>query len=196
MDTESKYSNLKEWVSSYADDLYRWALAKTSDKESSEDLVQETFLAAIKAIEKFEGNSQPKTWLFSILNNKIMDYHRKKFRALTVNQSNFLRNEDDAELSNELFDRYGTWKDVAKPSNWGEMDPHLLDNSDFTEVLERCMKELPGTWFSAVQYKYLEEKDAKLICQELEITTSNYWQMIHRAKLHLRDCIENSWFKQ
>ena len=68
----SAHSIIQKWVAVYSDDLYRWALHKTSDKETVQDLVQETFLAAFKSLDKFQGKSQPKTWLFSIMNNKIM----------------------------------------------------------------------------------------------------------------------------
>jgi RNA polymerase sigma-70 factor (ECF subfamily) len=54
---------------------------KTSSKEIAEDLVQDTFLAAFHKIDSFEGKSQPKTWLFSILNNKVIDYYRLSART-------------------------------------------------------------------------------------------------------------------
>jgi len=70
-----------------------------------------------------------------------------------------------------------------------------LDNVEFKSVMENCMKKLPDTWFSAIHLKYLEEKDGKVICQELGITPSNFWQILHRAKVQLRACIEKNWFK-
>lgn len=192
--TVSHY-NIQEWVSLYADDLYRWALHKTNNKETSEDLVQETFLAAFKSIDKFKGNSQPKTWLFSIVNNKIMDYHRKLFRRGPLHQFHLSSKSEDRDVLDNFFDNEGTWKPEAKPSDWQEIEGHLLDNSEFTKVLNYCMGDLPGNWFSAVHLKYLEEKDGKEICQELGISSSNYWQILHRAKLQLRICIEKKWFK-
>lgn len=190
------HNNIQEWVSLYADDLYRWALHKTNNKETSEDLVQETFLAAFKSIDKFKGKSQPKTWLFSIVNNKIMDYHRKLFRSAPLNQYQLSSKPEGRDILENFFDSEGTWRPEAKPSEWHEMEGHLLDNSEFLIVLRCCMKELPGSWNSAIHLKYLEEKDGKLICQELGITSSNYWQILHRAKLQLRICIEKKWFKQ
>lgn len=187
--------NLKEWVSLYADDLYRWALHKTKDKEVSEDIVQDTFLAAYKSIDKFEGKSQPKTWLFSIINNKIADFHRKKFRQIVINQSSIQRESDEADAFDNLFDKNGSWKPGSSPLNWMDNDEHLLDNLQFKEVLQHCMSNLPEKWFSAIHFKYLESKDGKEICQELGITTSNYWKMLQRAKLQLKICIENNWSK-
>ncbi len=65
------------WVDNYADYLYRYAQSRVNDSAVAEDLVQETFLSAWKARERFEGRSSEKTWLSSILKNKIIDYYRK-----------------------------------------------------------------------------------------------------------------------
>ncbi len=70
---------MKSWVEAFSDKMYLWTLYKTNSKETAEDLVQDTFLAAFQSIEKFEGKSEPKTWLFSILNNKIAEHFRKAY---------------------------------------------------------------------------------------------------------------------
>ena len=187
-------SIIEKWVVMYSDDLYRWALSKTNEKETAEDIVQDTFIAAFKSLDKFQGKSQAKTWLFSILNNKIMDYHRKKFRSITINESNVNHGINNDVLT-DIFDGQDSWKDEAKPNNWHDLDGHLLDNLEFNETLGSCMKELPGNWFSAIQFKYIQDKSAKEICQELDIKPSNYWQILHRAKLQLRLCLEKNWIK-
>lgn len=191
----SSPSTIQEWVSQHADDLYRWALHKTNNKESSEDLVQETFLSAFKAQDKFQGNSQVKTWLFSILNHKIIDFHRKKFRETAINQTSQNTSSVDTDVLDHFFDADGSWKPEASPNNWQENEDHLLDNVEFNLVLQKCMKKLPENWYFAIHFKYLESKDGKEICQELGITSSNYWKMLQRAKLQLKMCLENSWSK-
>lgn len=67
-------------VNDFADDLFRFALSKTKNKEVSEDLVQDTFIVAVTKLDTFRGESTHKTWLISILRNKIADYYRKKQR--------------------------------------------------------------------------------------------------------------------
>jgi RNA polymerase sigma factor (sigma-70 family) len=59
---------LADWVAQYTEEMYKWALYKTSAIEIAEDLVQDTFLAAAEKLNTFKGDSSPKTWLFSILN--------------------------------------------------------------------------------------------------------------------------------
>jgi len=194
--TTSKQEHIQEWVSLYADDLFRWALHKTGEKETAEDLVQETFLIAFKSIDSFQGKSQPKTWLFSIINNKIIDFHRKKFRDGAKNHPMNYDKIGEPDVLEEFFDHTDTWKSSAKPTTWETLDGHLLDDHEFNRVLQNCMNNLPSPWFSAIHFKYLEQKNGNEICQELGITSSNYWKMLQRAKLQLRGCIEKNWFKE
>src|SRR4051812_41494552 len=81
----------QQWVHKYADYLYTFAFNRTNDEELSRDLVQETFLAALQGMSKFEGRSSESTWLPAILKNKIVDVYRKKSSGL-IN-----RKEDEFE---------------------------------------------------------------------------------------------------
>ena len=179
-------SNLLEtWVNQYTDALYTWAFHKVSDSELAKDLVQDTFLAAAEKVQSFKGESSPKTWLFSILNHKIVDHYRKK-----VHQPLALENQSDSIY----FDADGAWQESRKPKDWQSDDEkNVLDETDFQEVLQKCMGALPEKWNAAIKLKYLTEKNGEDICQELGITTSNFWQIVHRAKLQLRDCIDKNW---
>jgi RNA polymerase sigma-70 factor (ECF subfamily) len=187
---ENSKSVLEQWVNQFSDELYSWAFFKTSSKEIAEDLVQDTFLAAFHKIDSFEGKSQPKTWLFSILNNKVIDYYRLSARTTKKNFS--LTENSGFELSDGLFNSYGCWKSNDISTVW-DQEEELLDNPDFNVIMEECMNDLPQKWKLAVTSKYLSEKKTEAICQELEITTSNYWQIVHRSKLLLKKCLELKW---
>jgi len=178
--------DLNDLVEKYTDDLYSWASYKVSDNELAKDLVQETFLAVAQNIKTFKGNSTSKTWLFAILNNKITDYYRKK-----VNQTVSI----DHQLFSGLFDEEGSWNREKRPKDWHEDEKNLLDDPEFLHILESCLNKLPEQWNNAVKLKYLLSKKGEEICQELGISPTNYWQIVHRAKLQLRDCIESNWFK-
>lgn len=177
---------IENMVEMYTEDLYRWAYYKTSSSETAEDLVQDTFLVAAEKYANFEGKSSEKTWLFSILNNKIIDFYRKKSRKKEVMSSDTFSN---------FFDITGDWQQESKPKDWEEDDGHLLDNPDFQSVLKKCLDALPEKWNACVKLKYLSSKSGEEICQEIGITSSNFWQIIHRSKLQLRDCIDVNWFK-
>lgn len=178
-------STLSDWVNSYTDDMYSWAFHKVSDSELAQDLVQDTFLAAAEKIDGFKGDSSPKTWLFSILNNKIVDVYRKKSKKpVTIENQSF----------SKFFDKNGSWNKEYQPKIWDEEEESLLDSLDFQKILQQCLNALPEKWSLCVKLKYLSGKKGEEICQEVGITTTNFWQIVHRAKLQLRDCVETNWF--
>jgi len=185
---ESRQKSIKEWVEAYSDILYTRAFSKISDKQIAEDLVQETFIVAFTSFHNFKNLSKPKTWLFAILNNKIVDHYRKKSTV----SLNTLTEEQGVQITDSLFDANGRWNSLETSSIW-ENESSLLDNEEFNNILVFCLDDLPAKWSLAVKLKYLLEKDASIICQELEMTPTNYWQIIHRAKLLLRKCIEKHW---
>jgi len=184
----------ESWVKLYTNSLYSWALFKTSSKETAEDLVQETFLTAYQQFEIFRGDSGPKTWLLAILNNKIKAHYRKKYQQIDINKDHDTATKD-LGIFNQLFDDDDRWKDKEKPISWNADEDHLLDNREFNMVLTSCLGKLPDNWRSAVNLKYIEQKKGELICQELDIAPTNFWQILHRAKLQLRKCLEINWFK-
>lgn len=181
---------VKKWVKAYSSELYQWACYKTSDNETARDIVQETFLAAVRYVDKFEEKSSAKTWLFSILNNKISDHHRKKFRQIVLNESELIK---DKEIS--FFSEKGKWKESSTPSSWSADEENLLDNQEFRKTLTNCLENLPPSWKSIVRMKYISDIEGEKICQETGISKTNYWQILHRAKLQLRKCLEANWFK-
>lgn len=186
MDKFQNSKTVRSWVELYSDGMYSWALHKTSSKETAEDLVQETFLAVVQSFDKYKGESTPKTWLYAILNNKIYDYYRSAYRLPVV---------EDVDILEKLFDSNDSWKMGERPQQWTNETENLLDDTNFLEVLQKCLGALPANWSSAIQLKFMDEKNGELICQELGITNTNFWQILHRAKLQLRKCLEINWFK-
>jgi RNA polymerase sigma-70 factor (TIGR02943 family) len=184
-------NNITDWVEQFSDDLYFFALGKTSDQELARDLVQETFLAAYHGINKFKNDSAPKTWLMAILKNKINDHYRKAFKQPFVS----LEEQTGISLTEGFFDQDDSWRPDKSPAAWHTEEKHLLDTPGFPEVLNECMKKLPPDWSTAMKLKYLSGKQGKEICRELGISLENFWQITHRAKLQLRDCLETNWFK-
>lgn len=178
---------LSQWVEKYNQEMCNWATHKVSDSELAKDLVQDTFLAASEKISSFKGESSPKIWLFSILKYKIIDNYRLKVKKPT--------SYDNQSFTNYFTDD-GEWQSNKKPSNWDEDEDHLLDNDDFNAILKECIDSLPEKWSSSVKLKFLLSKKGEEICQELEITPTNFWQIMHRAKLQLRDCLDTKWFQE
>lgn len=183
---QSTNNKINDWVNIYTEELLTWTMYKVSNTENAKDIVQDTFLAVAKGIDKFNEKSNPKTWIFSILNNKISDYYRKKYRQDT---------KIDIDIFSTFFSKDGEWNSAKEPQNWQNDEKNLLDDLEFIEILNYCLEHLPNKFNTVIKMKYYSDKKPKEICQELEISTTNMWQMMHRAKLKLRDCIETGWFK-
>lgn len=185
--------NPHNWTSTYADELYGYAMGKTSNKELAEDLVQETFLAGLKSSHNFKGNSSERTWLFSILKFKIADHYRK---ASTKNE---IPNSKLANYESSNFDDYftedGDWKENAAPKSWQIDFSNAIENKELGNALNNCIEKLPENQKLLVILKLVEEEDTEKVCKELNITPTNYWVIIHRAKLQLRACLEKNWIK-
>ena len=188
---DSNEGKIESWVRLYTNSLYNWALFKTSDRECAEDLVQDTFLVAYQQQEKFNGKSSPKTWLLAILNNKISGYYRKKYKEISVKETATIANEN---IFSSFFAESDHWRKQEKPTHWDIEEKNLLDNQEFNQTLQSCLDKLPEHWQLAINLKYIEQKKGELICQELNISPTNFWQILHRAKLQLRKCLELNWF--
>jgi RNA polymerase sigma-70 factor (ECF subfamily) len=181
-------NEITRWVKTYTSDLVGYTIGKINDKQAAEDIVQNTFLAALESIEKFKGNSTPRTWLFSILKHKIADHYRSKYKQSAVKQS-----FDPLDI---CFDKYGNWEECHKPQEWKMDEQLLLDDLEFNSVLKSCYENLPAKWAAAIQLKYFQEDNSQEICYKINVSVTNFWQMIHRAKVMLRLCLETNWFSK
>ncbi len=169
------------------DSVDRVARSLARNVAESEDLVQETFLAALQSYHRFEGKSQPKTWLMAILKNKILDHYRSNFKKPAPLENSFL---------DGIFTEDENWNPKETPQPWTDDAHEIMDQDEFKLILSNCLKKLPLQWKTAIQLKYFEEKSGDEICQELEVTPTNFWQVIHRSKLQLRKCLEVNWFNK
>jgi RNA polymerase sigma-70 factor (TIGR02943 family) len=179
-----------QWVVKYADYLYNYAITRISDEELARDLVQETFLAGLEKVDKFEGRSSESTWLTSILKNKIIDVYRKKSSGILKRSDDQL---DDFDQEGFFDPENGHWNEQHHPKEFGIEDEDLLGKKEFNIILQMCMQKLPVLWLSVFTMKHLDDDTSEIICRELRITSSNFWVIIHRAKVNLRACLQKNW---
>jgi RNA polymerase sigma-70 factor (ECF subfamily) len=187
--------NPEKWVERYADILYSFAFARVRRQEVAEDLVQDTLLSAYKAKETFLFNASEKTWLISILKRKVIDYYRKKS---TQNELNVFDQDDKGDFMNHFFESEGRnsghWSESGSPKNWRKDFETSVESNEFYDILGNCLSKLPPKLSAVFTLKVMDDLDSEEVCKELNITPSNYWVMMHRAKLQLRECLEKNWF--
>lgn len=170
-----------ELVELHSDYLLSFAIAKLGDIELSKDLVQDTFISAITKLDTFEGRSNIRTWLTSILNRKIIDYWRKAETRFSDPVSSFF----DQNRRNHHW--YDTQMNVSDLST---IESKIINNETYQELYD-CIDSLPIQWKGILSAKYLAESPSDEICKEFSITPSNLWVIVHRAKLLLRDCLKS-----
>lgn len=187
-----------EWVAKYGDYLYRYALSRLRDGALAEDAVQETFLSALKAQHTYRGESTEKTWLVGILKHKIIDTFRKRAREIPESEVT-LPFEQEGLFYEAHEDWAGHWKVETRPANWSNANWKntplaAAEESDFQRVFQFCFGKLPERVGLAFAMKEIDDLESKEICATLDITEANLWVMLHRARMHLRRCLELRWF--
>ena len=177
----------ESWVDNYGDSLFRYAMFRINDAHLAEDLVQETFVAALRARDSFAGRSSGRTWLFGILKHKIIDHIRKRSRERPASDAGTIE-----AIPRDSFDEKGGWN--LHPAEW-TTDPRLLyQQQEFWEILQHCLSELPNRLHQAFTLRELDGLSTEEICKIMDITPTNGGVMLHRARMRLRSCLEVKWF--
>jgi RNA polymerase sigma-70 factor (ECF subfamily) len=173
------------WLTDYGDDMMGFAMARVGDVAVAEELVQETFLAAVRGFGKFEQRSTPKTWLFGILRRKIVDHIRARSRQRRDEQ------RDDSLEAAGPFPKHGK---LSIASGWPSDPAAALENAEFWQMFDSCLGKLRDVYAEAFQMRVMDGMDSLAVCRALDISAKNLSARLHRARLGLRQCLEKNWF--
>ena len=186
MAEEKLLLNVDKWIDNYADYMYNYAIVRVNDSDLAKDLVQDTFFAGLKSAKNFQGKSTERTWLISILKRKIIDHYRK------INSK-----KGQAEVRMNFYDdgeNEGNWLEERVPQSWENQSEKSVENDELKKQLSSCIGALPEKYAMVFRMKTIQEFETEEICKELDITSSNLWVIIHRARTQLRKCMEDNWF--
>jgi len=176
---ESEPALGSDWVDAHADYLFNFAIGQVRDAHTAEDLVQETFLAAVKAQTSFGGKSSARTWLVGILRHKIYDHLRRTCRERAVRHDPMPANYE------ETWEESALWlHDVAAET---QLPSRRIELDEFRTNLELALGKLPPRIAQVFQLYQMEERPNHEVCQQLNISESNLWVMLHRARKQLRE---------
>mgnify|MGYP001949626914 CR=1 FL=1 len=180
--------NPNKWIDNYADYLFNYAVVRVNNSDLAKDLVQDTFFAGLKSKDNFQGKASERTWLIAILKRKIIDQYRKMNSA-----------KGKAEVKMNFYDsgeREGEWIEERVPSAWNAEVEKNLESEELKFTLEKCIENLPDKYKTVFKMKTIQDFETDVICKELDITASNLWVIIHRARTQLRKCMEDNWFNK
>ena len=184
--------NPERWVKDYGDELIGFAMLRVRDRSTAQDLVQETFLAGIKAKESFAGRSDERAWLFGILRHKVVDFYRLQGRELPFADLEAPLPEEQNAFVTAGVGKDGWLKGLA-PKAW-ETPEEILVTKEFQEILKGCLSRLPLKVAQAFVMREIDGVSSQEICKDLGETPNNVWVMLHRARMALRRCLEVRWF--
>ncbi len=178
--------NPDKWIDLYSDYLYNYTILRVSDRDIAQDLVQDTFLAALKSMKNFKGEASEGTWLISILKRKVIDHYRK------INS-----NKGKAEVRityNDDFESEGDWLEEHVADPFDKTAEDTMQNAELGDAIFNCLSKLPEKQADVFRMKTIEGLETEVICNELNITASNLWVIIHRARTAMADCLKENWF--
>ncbi|MFC1877023.1 sigma-70 family RNA polymerase sigma factor [Thermodesulfobacteriota bacterium] len=175
--------NSDAWVDQYGDALFHFALARVNKREVAEDLVQETFLAAVQSQKRFKGQSSEKTWLFGILKHKVIDHYRK--HKSTVYAQDLWHDPDNLD---KFFNAKGGWQ--IFPEHWSANPSKSQEIKEAFDHFYRCLSDMPPRTADVFVYREIDGLRTNEICKLLDITSSNCWVILYRARMLLRKCLE------
>lgn len=176
------------WVDDHGDYLFRYAIFRLGHSQAAEDLVQETFLAALRNRQTYASRSSERTWLVGILKNKIIDHLRRRGRDAKAESASPVE-----DVLDHFFDAKGRWR--VKPTRCADDPADALERREFWETMERCLGKLPGRLKAAFALREMDGLPSEEVQDALGVTAGNLWTLLHRARLSLCRCLDINWFK-
>jgi len=177
--------NPEKWVEHYADYLYNYAIVRVNDHIVAQEVVAETFLSGLRGKKNFKGKSSERTWLISILKRKIIDYYRQQQSA---------KGKAEVSISHQDPEEAGAWLERKAVDLASKSIEDLIENEELRLVILDCMEQLPEKQREIFKMKTIEGLETEIICKKLNISPSNLWVSIHRARKAMMECLERNWF--
>lgn len=187
-------TDANELLAGLRPDLLRFARLQLRDDALAEDVVQDALIAAMGGVDNFAGRAALKTWLFSILKNKIVDALRTRQRSVNISALGDEEADFD-EMFDTLFKANGHWLPSHRPAAWGDPE-EALSRQQFWLVFDACLNHLPVNTGRIFAMREMLDLDVEEICRELGISSNNCYVILHRARHQMRACLEKTWFGQ
>ncbi len=174
-----------KWIDLYSDYLFNYTITRVSDREIAQDLVQETFFAGLKSMKNFKGEASERTWLISILKRKIIDHYRK------INSN---KGKAEVRINYNDSESEGDWLEERVADPYDKTAEDNIQNNELGSAIQNCLDKLPIKQAEIFRMKTVLNYETEVICNELNITASNLWVIIHRARTAMADCLKENWF--
>jgi RNA polymerase sigma-70 factor (ECF subfamily) len=182
-----------ELVNQHHSALIRMAMGYVADREVAEEVVQDTWMAVIESLNRFEGRSSIRTWVCGILIHKAKDRGVREKRHTTFSAFESYDDDNDEAVDPSRFQQTGEWAGhwAFPPQPWDDQTPEkLLASQQAVNAMQRAIDALPATLKEVLILRDVEGVDAKEVCELLKITETNLYVRLHRARERVRAAVE------
>jgi RNA polymerase sigma-70 factor (ECF subfamily) len=183
-----------ELVTRHHSALIRMALAYVADREVAEEVVQDTWIAVIDGLSRFEGRSSLRTWIFGIMIHKAKDRGVREKRHVNFSSFESVDDDNDEAVDPSRFHQSGEWAGhwAFPPQPWDDQTPEkLLASQQAVNAMNRAIEALPQTLKDVLILRDVEGVEAKEACDILRITETNLYVRLHRARERVRQAVES-----
>ena len=182
-----------ELVNQHHSALIRMAMGYVADREMAEEVVQDTWMAVIESLNRFEGRSSLRTWVCGILIHKAKDRGVREKRHTTFSAFESYDDDNEEAIDPSRFQQTGEWAGhwAFPPQPWDDQTPEkLLASQQAVNAMQRAIEALPATLKEVLILRDVEGVDAKEVCELLKITETNLYVRLHRARERVRAAVE------
>ncbi len=182
-----------ELVTKHHGALIRMAMGHVGDREVAEEVVQDTWMAVIESLDRFEGRSSLRTWIFGIMIHKAKDRGVREKRHTTFSDFETSDDEQEDAVDPSRFHQSGEWAGhwAFPPQPWDDQTPEkLLASQQAVQAMNRAIEALPVTLKDVLILRDVEGVEAKEACEILQITETNLYVRLHRARERVRQAVE------
>ncbi|HVU10438.1 MAG TPA: sigma-70 family RNA polymerase sigma factor [Phototrophicaceae bacterium] len=179
-------------IEAYQASMVRVALLYVPTRTLAEEAVQETWIGVLKGLNRFEGRSSLKTWIFSILMNRAKTIAQREGRYQQIAWE-----EDDSEpsVSPTRFRMLGSdypdhWKAEDMPDNWDAIPEEVLLNQETRRYIQQAINALPESQRIVITLRDVELLTSDEVCNILSISETNQRVLLHRARSKVRQSLE------
>jgi RNA polymerase sigma-70 factor, ECF subfamily len=185
-------SAFAELVDRHTPAMLRVARGYVPSREIAEEVVQETWIALLKGIDKFEGRSSLRTWLFAVMINIAKARGVRERRDSDAAIAAFTGGTVDPARFREAGDPYpGHWKPDEEPSPFPDTPEGSVLGREIVAVAQRELDKLPDRQRTVVTLRDMLGFDSSEVCELLKISVANQRVLLHRGRAVLRAALEN-----
>jgi RNA polymerase sigma-70 factor (ECF subfamily) len=178
---------VEQLIGRFGGPMRRFAVSLVGSGAVADEVVQDTWIAVLRGIERFEGRSSLKTWMFGILSNIARTQAQREGRSIPLSSLGS-DTRDEPVVDPSLFQLDGHW--VSSPSRWSELPEERLLATEIRGCITRTLESLPEAQRAVMTLRDIEGWTGEDVCEVLGLSSANQRVLLHRARSKVRAALD------